>query len=531
MISAQLAVVGAGPAGLSAAVEAAKTGVRVAVFDEQRAPGGQLVKQIHKFFGSKAHKAGVRGVDIGRQLLEEALALGVEIHLDTVVWGIFEGNALGVARDGHIDRVAAERVLLATGAQENMVPFPGWTLPGVLGAGAAQTMVNLHRVLPGKRVVMIGSGNVGLIVAYQLLQAGAEVAALVEGADHVGGYAVHANKLRRMGVPILTSHTVREVSGRDGVERVGLVEVDRQWKPVPGTERELAADTVCIAAGLSPLAELAWMAGARFSYVKELGGHVPLHGPELETTVAGLYVAGDVTGVEEASTAMEEGRLAGVEIARSLDRLAVGPAEALGEEIRAHLRELRQGPFGDLRQACKERLFQEYRQGCEPRRGAAPAAAAPAGRQEGVAAGPAAAPAPTGPCAIIECSEAIPCNPCVEACEKQAIRIDGALSGLPRLDRDKCKGCGLCIAHCPGLAIFTLDPDYSPAEALLRLPYEFLPLPQKGEQVIALDREGKRIGRGRVQGVSTTPAFDRTPVVSLLLPKEIAPRVRHFARA
>ena len=141
-------VVGAGPAGLSAAIEAAKHGVKPIVFDENAKPGGQLFKQIHKFFGSRRHKAGVRGVDIGTELLEEVEKLGVEVMLNTVAYGFYpngEGVALAVnGEEGLI--VHPKKIIMATGAGENPLAFPGWTLPGVVGAGAIQTMINVHRV-------------------------------------------------------------------------------------------------------------------------------------------------------------------------------------------------------------------------------------------------------------------------------------------------------------------------------------------------------------------------------------------------
>jgi thioredoxin reductase len=352
--------VGAGPAGLSAAIEAAKAGVRVSVFDENAAPGGQLIKQIHKFFGSKEHKAGLRGIDIGNMLLKEATELNVDIRLDTVVWGIFEKNVLGIIQNGRTDKVIPEKVILATGANENTIAFEGWTFPGVMGAGAAQTIMNLHRVLPGKRILMVGSGNVGLIVSYQLMQAGATVVAVIEADTRIGGYCVHASKLKRMGVPIYTSHTIKKAFGNGYVEKAVIMAVDDRWNPIPGTEKELDVDTVCIATGLSPLAELAWIAGCKFLYLSELGGHIPLHNENLETTIKSLYVAGDISGIEEASTAMEEGKLAGVEVARSLGFLEERKAEEIKEEIDSRLRNLRKGPFGDFRQKAKEVIFSKW---------------------------------------------------------------------------------------------------------------------------------------------------------------------------
>ena len=360
-IETELAIVGAGPAGLSAAIESARAGVRVLLIDENQRPGGQLFKQIHKFFGSKDHRAGVRGIDIGRQLLEEVEQSGAEVMLDAVVWGIFADHTLGVIQDRKNIYVKARKMLLATGASENALAFPGWTLAGVMGAGAIQTLVNVHRVLPGRRVLMVGSGNVGLIVSYQLLQAGAEVVAVLEAMPSIGGYGVHASKLRRNGVPILTSTTIKEARGKDRVEEAVTIAVDRDWHQIAGTEREYEVDVVCLALGLTPLSELAWLAGCKFEYIPQLGGHIPVHDSNMETTVSGLYVAGDVSGIEEACTAMEEGRLAAIAVAESLGRVSAQEASSRKETVFRRLDELRSGPFGLARNHAKERLQQKVR--------------------------------------------------------------------------------------------------------------------------------------------------------------------------
>ena len=357
MQTTEFAIVGAGPAGLAAAIAAASAGVHVLLIDENAKPGGQLFKQIHKFFGSKDHYAGTRGIDIGTKLLADVQTLGVEVMLDTVVWGIFAGRGLGVVHDRHSSlRVQAKSICLATGASENALAFPGWTLPGVMGAGAIQTLVNVQRVLPGKRVLMVGSGNVGLIVSYQLLQAGAEVVAVVEALPKIGGYGVHAGKLRRNGVPILTSTTIREARGKDRVEKAITVTLNAQWHPVAGTEREYDVDVICLALGLTPLSELAWMAGCQFAYIPQLGGHVPVHDENMQTTVPGIYVAGDLAGIEEASTAMEEGKLAGIAVAEALGHLSTAEACQRKEAVYKRLDELRSGPFGEARHKAKGQL-------------------------------------------------------------------------------------------------------------------------------------------------------------------------------
>ena len=356
--SFDIVVVGAGPAGLAAAIEAAKRGARTLVVDENNKPGGQLFKQIHKFFGSHEHRAGVRGYDIGRQLLDEAANSGVTVWLDTVVHGLFDSR-VAVLREGRHVTVETGRIILATGASENAVAFPGSTLPGVMGAGAIQTMINVHRVLPGKRFVMLGSGHAGLIVCYQLMQAGAEVLAVVEAMPSIGGYGVHAAKIRRAGVPILVGTTISRVVGQGKVEAVVLATLGPDGKIDPQSERTLAADTVGLAVGLTPLTELAWMAGCEFFFSPKLGGHLPLHDENMLTSLPYLYVAGDITGVEEASTAMEEGRLAGIATAESLGLVAAATAAADKAAVRQRIEVLRSGPFGEGRRLAKAEILQQ----------------------------------------------------------------------------------------------------------------------------------------------------------------------------
>lgn len=351
-------VIGAGPAGLAAAIEVAKAGGKVTVLDENHKPGGQLFKQIHKFFGSREHLAGIRGYDIGLKLLQETKDLGVEVLLNSPVYGLYPNKTISYSSEGQEKALQAERIILATGAAENALAFPGSTLPGVMGAGAAQTMINVHRVLPGKKILMIGSGNVGLIVSYQLMQAGARVEALIEAAPNIGGYGVHAGKIRRAGVPIFISHTVKRVFGVDKVEGAEIIALDAKWQPIPGSEKVLDIDTICIAVGLTPLTELAWLMGCKFTFIPSLGGHIPKHDLNMETTFPGVYVAGDISGVEEASTAMEEGRLAGVACAESLGLYTLGQAQELKEQIWNRLNTLRTGPFGEVRRKAKDTLIE-----------------------------------------------------------------------------------------------------------------------------------------------------------------------------
>jgi sarcosine oxidase subunit alpha len=352
-----ICVVGAGPAGLSAAQAASKLGLHLVVVDDNERVGGQLIKQTHKFFGSQQHYCGVRGIDIARLLYESLPPDLVQFWFGSTVIGYYPGHILGVLRGDRVVEVEAQRLIIATGATENLLAFPGSDLPGVYGAGAVQTLMNVHGVRPGKRVLMIGSGNIGLIVSYQLLQAGVDVAGVVEALPEIGGYLVHAAKIRRMGVPIYVSHTIVEAIGTEDVEGAVIAQIDGNWQPVAGTERSIDCDVICLSVGLNPLSDLLRQAGCRIRYVSELGGWVALHDQRMETTVPGIYVCGDVSGIEEAVTAMLEGRIAGAAAAWSLDPSVADQATTIIEAAQEEIDQFRSGPVGENAWLGKQELM------------------------------------------------------------------------------------------------------------------------------------------------------------------------------
>lgn len=369
MLEKDVLVIGAGPAGLAASIEAGKYGASVLLVDLNMQPGGQLFKQIHKFFGSSAHRSGTRGYDIGKQLLKEAEESDVEIWMQSTVIGIFPGNKIAIEKgldSGEKEMVTmqAKKIIIATGASENAIRFKGWTTPGVMGAGAAQTMINVNHVKPGQKIVMLGTGNVGLIVSYQLMQAGCDVVSLIEAAPKIGGYAVHAAKIRRAGVPIRLQHTIIEAKkGADGcVCGCVIAQVDNHFQPIPGTEETIACDTIALAAGLKPTMDLVKLAGCKLTFNGPFGGYIPLHNERMETSCEGVFVAGDTTGVEEANTALEEGKIAGISAAEDLGLLTDDAASDKRAEIWDRLHSLRLGPFGERRMIEKEVVMDEYKE-------------------------------------------------------------------------------------------------------------------------------------------------------------------------
>jgi sarcosine oxidase subunit alpha len=357
ILETEVAIVGAGPAGLSAAVYAARFGAKVMVFEENNRIGGQLIKQTHMFFGSKEHYAKIRGIDIGGNLTE-SLNENVKILTETPVVGYYPPYQLAVIKEHRLHRVKAKKIIVATGASENMLTFPNNDLPGVYGAGAVQTLMNVYGILPGKRMLMIGAGNIGVIVAYQLLQAGVDVAAVVEALPVIGAYQVHASKLRRCGVPILTRHTIKKAWGKTHVEGATLVQLDENWKEVPGTQRDLDVDTICLSVGLKPTAEIFFQAGCHMTVIPELGGEVPVHNENMETSVPGIYVAGDASSIEEASSAMLEGRLSGLDAVEQL-KGSTDEIRRLKDHVRESLHELREGPFGEKIRQGEQKMQEE----------------------------------------------------------------------------------------------------------------------------------------------------------------------------
>jgi NADPH-dependent 2,4-dienoyl-CoA reductase/sulfur reductase-like enzyme/Fe-S-cluster-containing hydrogenase component 2 len=530
-----LIIIGAGPAGLSAGIEAAKHGLNVVIYDENNRPGGQLFKQIHKFFGSKEHKAKIRGFKIGEELLREAESAGVEVILNAVVIGIYPNKEVVVMTADYITHVKGDAIITATGASENVVSFDGWTLPGVIGAGAAQTMMNLHGVKPGNKIFMLGSGNVGLVVGFQLIQAGCELVAVADAAKSIGGYGVHASKLARCGVPFYMSHTILKVdgSGSENGERVKKViigEVNERWEVITGTEKTFEADTVCLAVGLSPMSQLLDMAGCQMLNDPKRGGTVPVLNQYGETSIDGIYAAGDVSGIEEASAAMITGRLAGASAAFKGGFLDEKEFLNSAEKYKAALGELRRGMFAPDKKGdssvtktdegiplSKSLLKKGYIDDDEASN--FPYMSGYTGNIK-----------PSKSRAVIECTQNIPCNPCQDSCPKKCIKVGNDITALPIIDENaECSGCGMCIASCSGQAIFLVSEDSENNDfGFVTMPYEFMPLPVKGEVGDGYDRSGKPVCSAQVVDIKRTKAMDMTNLLTVRVPLDMISKVRFY---
>lgn len=344
-----LAVVGAGPAGLEAALIAAEAAATVTLIDSYPRPGGQYFKQLPASF--KGNDASLRQGEAAA-LLQRLDAANIQLLTDTVVWGAFPvpdhsgGWLLALHGPAAPPRLQARALILATGTYERPIPLPGWTLPGVMTTGAAQTLLKHQRILPGRRVLLSGSGPLQLAVAAQLVDAGAEVVAVLEGTSVSlwqglqslpalwGQWArlregwSYGRILRRAGVPLRTGWSVIEIHGKSEVEEAVIARLDGNWRPVPGSEQAVRVDTLLLGYGFTSATQLSRLLGCDHDFRPAWGGWVPRRDENLQTTCPGVYAAGDGAGVGGAALARVEGRIAGLAAVRQVGRLTKPAAEA-----------------------------------------------------------------------------------------------------------------------------------------------------------------------------------------------------------
>lgn len=346
-------VIGSGPAGMSAAITLSKNGATVAVVDENPVAGGKLLAQLHQ----ESKNNWWIGKDIAHELEKSMKQLNITIFQNTEVWGIFPKWRVLLNNSMELQ---TNHVLIASGAVEKAIPIPGWTIPGVMAIGAAQMLTNYHRVKPGKKVAIIGIDPLSLITANELKTVGVDVVGIFipPPIDYIprlsspksiisylstmahlapspllklsgklsktnfiqtmGARYYPRNGVKVWGIPLHLRKTVIEIKGENQVEQILIANVNPKGRLVENSQYKIDVDCVCISGGLYPLVELAAAAKCDFVYIEELGGHVPLYSPEMETTQQGIYVAGNCTGIEGAKIAMAQGELAGVVISQRL---------------------------------------------------------------------------------------------------------------------------------------------------------------------------------------------------------------------
>ena len=437
----RVAIIGAGPAGLAAREVLNQHGVDNIVIDNNDKIGGQFLMQTHQFFFFEKEKkfGGMRGFDIAQTLAGENQK---GIFLDSTVWDIFEEKRLAVKniRTMEVFYIDADYLLIATGAVPFMPAFENDDIPGVYTAAVVQKMMNQEFTLLGKNVLTVGAGNIGYLTSYQLMQAGANVKAIIEARSHEGGFPVQANRVRRLGLPIINSHILLKAipnENNDGIRGAMIAECE-DFKPVPGTERIIEdIDAINICTGLVS-DDLLLTKG------KEVFGR-------------NCFGAGDAIRIGEGTSAVLRGKQAAYEIIDEMgSRYDYDQYLAISKE------------YIDSQQHPLKILDE-------------PLSPSPSRRKE-------------KPFVLIDCLYGFACNPCAFACPHGAI-TKTSTSTVPRIDFDRCTGCMKCVSQCPGLAIF----GYDLKRKRLFLPVEYEV--EDGSDVFLIDNNGSVLGEGIVRKV------------------------------
>jgi len=368
-----VAVIGAGPSGLAAAARLAESGLKMSVLDEQPRPGGQILRRppagfsVNGWLGGSLYRR-------PKSVLAEAESRGeIDWHSNCTAYGLEPPNPLAGepafriwAGDGESQfLLRARAVIVATGAYELPVPFPGWTLPGVMGAGGLQTFLKSQQVLPGRRFVLAGSHPLQLVVADQILEAGGEIALIAFSQtrrrlirDFTAGIGLMPSNLAKFAalarilarltakrVPLRFNTLVGEASGTASLERVRLGPLDAGKSSHSDSADWIDCDSLGVCYGFVAANELARQAGAAWDWDPARGGWLICEDGSMRTKVPGMYVAGETTGVDGADAAIAKGHLAASAVLEDQERLSAGQYSATFRARRALKRELRFARF------------------------------------------------------------------------------------------------------------------------------------------------------------------------------------------
>ena len=440
-----VAIIGAGPAGLAAREVLLEHGVENIVIDNNSTIGGQFNMQTHQFFFFEKEKkyGGMRGFDIAKTLAGENRE---GIFLNSTVWDILEGKRIAIKniRTDEIYYVEADHLVIATGAVPFMPTFENDDVPGVYTAAVVQKMMNQEFTLLGKNVLTVGAGNIGYLTSYQLMQAGAKVKAIIEAMPREGGFPVQANRVRRLGIPIMLSKIlVKAIPNKDRTGIVGAVIADcENFKAIPGTEQVIGdIDAINICTGLVPDDQLLIKGNEIF------GRH--------------CYGAGDAIRIGEGTSAVLRGKQVAFEILQELgERFCYDDYLAISKEYI----DSQQHPV---------RVIENPHTPTEERR-----------QQK--------------PFVLLDCLYGFACNPCSFACKHGAI-TKSSTGTVPQIDFDKCIGCMDCVYQCPGLAIF----GYNYKKDWLFLPIEYEAA--EGAEVFLVNNSGEKLGEGVIEKILRKP--------------------------
>lgn len=440
-----VAIIGAGPAGLACRETLKELGLNSIVIDSNDKIGGQFLMQTHAFFFFEKERrfGGMRGFDIAKTLAGDDHS-GIFLH--STVWDILQNKRIAV-KDmlNHKNfYVEAQALIVATGAVPFMPTFENDDVPGVYTAAVVQKMMNAEFTLLGKNILTVGAGNIGYLTSYQLMQAGAKVKAILEAMPHEGGFPVQANRIRRLGIPIYTSHMLLKAIpdlDRTGITGAVVCECEN-FKPIPGTEKVIdGIDVINICTGLIPDNQL--LTKGQYTFGKRCAG------------------VGDAVRIGEGTTAVLRGKQAAYEIAQELG-------------VRFN--------YNDYLQISKEYIDSQQHPIRIKEESPRPTPERQAQR----------------PFVRLDCLYGFACNPCSFACPQKAI-TKSSTSVTPEIDYEKCTGCMQCVSHCPGLAIF----GYDTRKQNLFLPVEYEV--EVGAEVWLVDDNGKKQGEGIIEKVLKKP--------------------------
>ena len=298
--SVDVLIIGAGPAGLAAAIAARKAGISsLLVLEREKKPGGILRQCIHNGFGLHRFQEELTGPEYAQRDIDEANRLNIPIRCETTVLSVSSGREVTCVSSAGLSKIRAGAIVLAMGCRERprgALCTPGTRCAGIYSAGTAQRFVNLEGVMPGRNVVILGSGDIGLIMARRMTLQGAKVLACVEIMPFSSGLNRNIVQcLQDYDIPLYLSHTVTKISGRERLESVTIAKVDENRTPIPGTETELACDTLLLSCGLIPENELSLQAGVTLS--PATGG--PMVSETFETNIPGIFACGNVLHVHD----------------------------------------------------------------------------------------------------------------------------------------------------------------------------------------------------------------------------------------
>nr|WP_317449894.1 FAD-dependent oxidoreductase [uncultured Sellimonas sp.] len=296
-----IVIIGGGPAGLAAAVSAKKNGAdSILILERDRELGGILNQCIHNGFGLHTFQEELTGPEYAQRFIDQVLELGIEYRLNTMVMDISNGKIVTVMnREEGLFEIQAKAVILAMGCRERprgALNIPGYRPAGIYSAGTAQRLVNMEGLMPGREIVILGSGDIGLIMARRMTLEGAHVKVVAELMPYSGGLKRNIVQcLDDYGIPLKLCHTVVNIKGKERLEGVTLAEVDQTGKPIPGTEEFYSCDTLLLSVGLIPENELSRGMGVEMSPVTS----GPVVNESLETNIEGVFACGNVLHVHD----------------------------------------------------------------------------------------------------------------------------------------------------------------------------------------------------------------------------------------